>query len=250
MDRLVLISSSIILCFLNINNACSILSDASHYSMSQLVASIHEYLAQNLETFLEGRMLDDLPMNLIRQFAEFVRGRQAQKLPVTRSGKMVDKALETWKDWLALQDIPQFIIPGRNVLHNQIRHSPKVSPEDISQAPKRNQHLTAGQLPASYSPPQDLRIPITPPSAPVRGTVENVPDDIFVMDDIPPLSIPPSQEYSRAIDPKDVPSTPEKYSPWKARISQLPSRYRPADKLTLLRLRTGAQLSGLGVYTR
>ncbi|OCB92256.1 hypothetical protein A7U60_g336 [Sanghuangporus baumii] len=227
LDRLLLACSSVILQFLNINNACSILSDASHFNAEQLVSSVHGYLARNLETLLESRMLGDLPVHLLRQLAEFIRARQSEKLPVTRSGMMVEKALETWKDWLALQDIPQPIVPGRKPYAGHIRHSPKLSPEMIAATSKRNRRPSAVKPSASYSPPQDLRHPITSPSAPVQETVETGSDDIFVMDDvqdIPPLNLFSAQDSTSSVTPKDGPLRGlGMYSPWKARISQLPS---------------------------
>ncbi|KAL5530926.1 hypothetical protein ACEPAG_3802 [Sanghuangporus baumii] len=227
LDRLLLVCSSVILQFLNINNACAILSDASHFNAKQLVSSVHGYLARNLETLLESRMLDDLPVHLLRQLAEFIRVRQSEKLPVTRSGMMVEKALEIWKDWLSLQDIPQPIIPGRKSYAGHIRHSPKLSPEMIAATSKRNRRTTAVQPSTSYSPPQDLRHPITPPSAPIQDAVEAGSDDIFVMDDvqdIPPLNLSSAQDSTSSVTPKDGPVRAlGMHSPWKARVSQLSS---------------------------
>ena len=64
----------------------------------QLRNSVQGYMARNMETLLESRMLDDLPMTLIRQLASFVRERQAEKLPVTRSGKLVEATMEKRKE--------------------------------------------------------------------------------------------------------------------------------------------------------
>ncbi|KAL5492938.1 hypothetical protein ACEPAI_4386 [Sanghuangporus weigelae] len=227
LDRLLLVCSSVILQFLNINNACAILSDASHFNAKQLVSSVHGYLAWNLETLLESRMLDDLPVHLLRQLADFIRARQSEKLPVTRSEMMVEKALETWKDWLALQDIPQTIVPGRKSYAGHTRHSPKLSPEMVAATSKRNRRTSAVQSSTSYSPPQDLHHPITPPSAPIQKTVEASSDDIFMMDDVqdvPPLNLSSAQDSTSSVTPKDGHLRASgTYSPWKARVSQLPS---------------------------
>ncbi|KAH9930197.1 uncharacterized protein B0H18DRAFT_1083842 [Fomitopsis serialis] len=95
----------------NIMNVCSVLSDASFYHALPLVDSLHSYMAANVETLLESHMLDDLPAHLIKQLAVFVRQQQAHKYPVSRSTRLVDRAMQAHGAWLALQDIPQPVVP-------------------------------------------------------------------------------------------------------------------------------------------
>ncbi|EJC99723.1 uncharacterized protein FOMMEDRAFT_170318 [Fomitiporia mediterranea MF3/22] len=224
LDRLILICSSVILHFLNINNACSILSEASHFFADQLVKSIQGYLSRNIETLLESRMLDDLSEQLIRQLSLFVRDLQAEKSPMSRTGKVVEKALEAWKDWLVLQDIPQPIIPGRRTTPGAIRHSPKLSPLATGSTTRRIRRPSGEPLSSSYSPPIEHRLGTTPLSAPIRDAPAEVSDDIFIMDDvrdeIPPISLPAAQG-SPNVGPARGPQAPASgtYSPWKSRVA-------------------------------
>ena len=101
-----------------INNVCSVLTDATHYQATALVRLVQKYMVINMEVFLESRMLEDLAPDLAKQLSAFVRAKQARKYPVSRSTRIVDKAMETWGDWLALQDLPaadRALVPPRGV---------------------------------------------------------------------------------------------------------------------------------------
>ncbi|KAI5119669.1 hypothetical protein M0805_007759 [Coniferiporia weirii] len=227
LDRLLLVCSSVILKYININNVCCILSDATHFHATHLIASLQGYMARNMETLLESRTLDDLADLHIRQLSTFVRACQMEKLPVTRSGTLVNRALENCKDWLALQDIPQPFVPGRRGgLSGHARQSPKLSPTQAGS--KRNGRPLLGHLSPTFGPSNGPRSTL-PPTATSDGTVSG-PDDIFVMDDdvredIPPLSLPAGQ-----INDSSIPTTVDlepptgTYSPWKAKANQQPPR--------------------------
>ncbi|TFY58443.1 hypothetical protein EVJ58_g6418 [Rhodofomes roseus] len=77
LDRLMFLCSEVILKRVNVLNVCAVLSDASFYHALPLIASLHAYMAANMETILESRMLDDLPLSLIKQLSVFVREQQA-----------------------------------------------------------------------------------------------------------------------------------------------------------------------------
>ncbi|KAJ7709467.1 hypothetical protein B0H17DRAFT_1028081 [Mycena rosella] len=112
LDRLVLLCSAVVLRWTDINNVCYILADASHFHAQQLVESIQGYMAANMETLLESRMLDDLTPALIKQLSNFVARKQAEKSPKARSSYLVDRAMAVHGDWFALQDFPEPIIPS------------------------------------------------------------------------------------------------------------------------------------------
>ncbi|KAF8159222.1 hypothetical protein B0H34DRAFT_394330 [Crassisporium funariophilum] len=116
LDRLVLLCSSVILDHATIHNACYILADATHYHASQLVAHLQEYITINLESFLESRLLDDIPYALVKQLSGFVRGKQAEKAPYARDGSevYVREVMEKYKEWLEGMDVPEpFVRTGR-----------------------------------------------------------------------------------------------------------------------------------------
>ena len=134
--------------------------------------SLHDYMAANMETFLEGRMLDDLTPSLIKQLTEFVNKQQAEKFSVTRSTHMFDRAVQSYGEWLALQDIPQPVI--RAVKSGIPKESPKLSPSGPN---RKNLRLSdAGSI--INNPTMDSLVPIQPllPSEPSG-------DEVFLMDD-------------------------------------------------------------------
>ncbi|KAF7431199.1 hypothetical protein PC9H_006920 [Pleurotus ostreatus] len=187
LDRLVLICSSVILKFANITNACYILNDATYYHSLPLISSIQEYMAVNMETLLEGGVLDGLSPDLVQQLGQFIRIKQAEKLPITKSGTLVDNAMKEYKDWLALQDIPVPII-ARNANPNRVitrRASAKLSPPIPT------------KLPPLSRTPSSSNILSVPPQHCTPAQV----DDIFSMD-----------EAEEPVKPSG-PSTPV----WKAR---------------------------------
>ncbi|KAF9497896.1 hypothetical protein BDN71DRAFT_1444358 [Pleurotus eryngii] len=169
LDRLVLICSSVILKFANITNACYILNDATYYHSLPLISSMQEYIAVNMETLLEGGVLDGLSSDLVEQLGRFIRIKQAEKLPITKSGTLVDNAMREYKDWLALQDIPAPII-ARNANPNRVitrRASVKLSPP------------TPTKLPPLSRTPSSSNILSIPPQQSAPAQV----DDIFSMDE-------------------------------------------------------------------
>ncbi|KAI0831944.1 hypothetical protein BC628DRAFT_1350666 [Trametes gibbosa] len=167
-DRLILICSWVIMKRVWINNVCSVLTDATHYHAKPLVRLLQEYLAINMEVFLESRMLEDLAMEHIKQLSAFVRSEQARKYPISRSTRIVDKAMETWAEWLALQDFPQPIVP--TVRSGAFRDSQKLSPPGPSR--RANKQSSAPNSPM-------LR-----PTFSTRPLTTGIPDDeVFVMDE-------------------------------------------------------------------
>ncbi|KAF8628076.1 hypothetical protein AX15_004107 [Amanita polypyramis BW_CC] len=110
LDRLVLVCSAVILEHVNIQNACYVLNDATHYNAKQLIERLQMYMTANLEPLLEQRMLDDFPHRLVKQLGAFARRKQAEKSPISRTTILVDTAIERHAGWLALQDIPERIV--------------------------------------------------------------------------------------------------------------------------------------------
>jgi len=141
--------------------------------------ALHDYMAANMETLLEGRMLDDLTPNLIKQLTEFVRKQQAEKFAVTRSTKLFNRAVQNHGEWLALQDIPQPVI--RAAKPGAPKESPKLSPP----GPNRKLRRLSNASPVT----RPLATIHTPPFA---GSGPSG-DEIFVMDDAE-VNIAPSNE--------------------------------------------------------
>lgn len=193
----------------NISNACFILSDATHFRVLPLIAKLQEYISANLETFLESRILDDIPYTLVKQLALFTRARQTEKSPFARGDGFAQRLLARYADWIALEDWPEPIIwdPTRRK-ERDVSNAAKLSPNAItgSQASSPNKKKAQGKMSAasalsavaaSFTPKVTLR---RPPSG----------DDIFAMDepeaDLGSVPAPP---------PAETTSSPV----WKARIA-------------------------------
>lgn len=189
---------------INIANAGAILADATHFHATSLIRSSQGYMACNMETLLESRYLDDLPFDLIRQLSSFVREKQTSKYPLSRSNALVEKAMNAESEWLALQDIPEPIIP--TFKPDSFKDSPKLSP------PASNRKLRRKSS-SMLSPPAS---PMIRPQFSVRANLSGPPDDeVFIMDD-PDISPTPSIQASQI-----APETPSKASGWKT-ISSAP----------------------------
>lgn len=112
LDRLVDLCAETILQFVNTRNICSIFSDAVHFHALSLIESTQDYMAVNMETLLEGQMLEHLAESDIKRLSRFVQAKQRAKWPATRTTLLLDRAMAAFGDWLSLQDIPEPIIPS------------------------------------------------------------------------------------------------------------------------------------------
>jgi hypothetical protein len=171
-----MICSAVILKYSNISNSCYVLADATHFRCEPLMESLQGYMAVNMETLLESRMLDEMAPDLIRQLSEFVRRKQAEKSPVSRSNRLVDAAMRNHADWLALQDIPQPIVRANRTRPHSPKLSPTISNRKLVRRPSGTNLL---------KPSPSLRA--QPHQSPLDG-------DIFAMDDMdgfPALNLDP-----------------------------------------------------------
>jgi inhibitor of Bruton tyrosine kinase len=163
----------VILNHTSIYNALYILADATHLHAEQLAERLQSYVTVNVEAFLDGGMLDDVPHALVEQLSQFAQQKQVEKSSISRSNILAQRALETHAEWLALQDIPSTI------------HRPTHLPSRKS--------LTNVNL-SPPGPSRKTRLPVSPPQSPniqPERTIRRPPsgDDIFVMDD---ADAPPS----------------------------------------------------------
>jgi hypothetical protein len=165
------------------------LSDATHFHVKPLMHALHDYMTANMETLLEGRMLDDLTPNFIKHLSDFVRKQQADKFVVTRSTKMFDRAIQDHGEWLALQDIPQPFI--RAVKAGPPKESPKLSPPGPNRKHRRlsNAGFTTG------SPATRPLLTMQPPPSPLAGSGPSG-DEIFLMDDADLNATPASESIT------------------------------------------------------
>ncbi|KZT60608.1 hypothetical protein CALCODRAFT_506706 [Calocera cornea HHB12733] len=181
LDKLMLISSSVILRHVSLYNVPSLLADAAHLSARDLMNSLCGYIAMNLESVMESRLLDEMPHELLNRVGEYLRSMQAEQSPVARSGILLDEAMKTHADWLAIQDFPQ---PIQRSWKKMAKQSPKLSPIN-----PMSPRISPMMRPRTSPPANKTAHFKSPPAA--------IPDDggIFAMDEdveigrIPPMSL-------------------------------------------------------------
>ncbi|KAG8752328.1 hypothetical protein FRC14_007137 [Serendipita sp. 396] len=157
--------SSYILQYVDLHNACSILVEASHFNAVDLVSSLHSYMANNLETLLEMHVLDDLSPDNLKSFTEFVRQQQKTMHPFIRSGGNIPSLEAKWGEWLALQDIPDVLVPISNApsFGNTARPHRTLSFDQAS---------IKEHLPVAYSPTKANKAPTQGDDEPFSMDVE------------------------------------------------------------------------------
>ncbi|KAJ3515702.1 hypothetical protein NLJ89_g1583 [Agrocybe chaxingu] len=197
LDRLVLLCSSVILTYINIHNACFVLAEATYYHAHSLVEKLQEYISINMETFLEGRILDEISYALVKQLAKFTRLRQTEKSPFARSDEFLKEMLKKHADWLELQDFPETIVKlvSKGPLKKDNSWT-KISPTLSAKASFPKMSPTNSP---KITPPGLSSLPVPPG------------DDIFMMDD-PEQPLPSACPEATAPPPVVAPPRPV----WKA----------------------------------
>lgn len=184
LGRLVLLCSSVILANVNIYNACYILSDATHYHAQQLIERLQAYITVNMESFLESRILDEISYTLVKQLATFVRAKQMEKSPFSRSDAFVNEMMEKYAEWLAEQDWPEAIIRANSLMIPPSRSSAGSSSLKKGGSMEKISSLMLGRMKPSVSP--STQSATGPPITTPQSTFRRLPlgDDVFVMDEM------------------------------------------------------------------
>jgi len=189
--------------YVSINNISGIYVEAASLHCPQLMDSLHQYMAVNMETLLEARLLDDLSPQLLRQLASAVQDRQAAKSPFSRLQLPVYRAasVEQHREWLETQDIPCPVV----------RSQPKPSSKSKTTKPSpkmKASRKTVPSLPASPARGAELNVSTRSPGPPLA----NAGEDLFCMDEalVPPLNLDAGHSS------EELASIP-KSGPWKAK---------------------------------
>lgn len=178
MDRLKLVVSNAIRPFITLNTAVETLQKAHFYECHELVDSILVDLTTQLESVLEKHALDDIDGDLLQLLEKHIRDRQNEYMPIKQVySALLDNMVESNREWLQDQDIPQPILQTHIRYWNNPK-SPKFGPlsGNLIMSPKN-------AMKPQQSP---LVTPVTPDIAPLSLTsTANIPpiDDIFDMDD-------------------------------------------------------------------
>ncbi|KAK1230240.1 hypothetical protein PQX77_006668 [Marasmius sp. AFHP31] len=188
LSPLILITSQMVLKFLHTSNACYILTEATHYNIQPLVASVQGYIAADLETFLENKMLEALAPSVVKQLSVYVRSKQEEKAQFIRGGGNSTGLMEKWKDWLMQEDIPTIIVPSvatqKRAREKRVSQASKLSPPSPSIMPLFSTSKAKGKDVAIVE-----RSPLLKGHSPRQEATGG--DDIFDMDglDIGPASL-------------------------------------------------------------
>jgi hypothetical protein len=129
-----------------------------------------QYMACNMETMLEQRLLDLLPTHAMDRLAAFCRRRQLDRLPKTaRSAKSFEVLRAKYADYLKTLDIPKPTGGYRRYTRNasySIR-SPKLPPAQFTSSLKLSPNFSTSQN-ATLSPPSG--VPPSPALSAVSAT--------------------------------------------------------------------------------
>lgn len=164
-------------------------------------------MAQNMETLLESRMLDELAPDLVKQLASYVRAAQETKAHVTRSGVLVEIAMAKNAEWLAIQDVPQTIVRTvKPVVPKDAKMSPPLSTSmSMTEMSARQRKQSMKSLEAS---------PLLRPTIPARSNRNSLhvgEDEMFLMDGVEPVSLTKlaAEEQAGAKEKEAVDLTPK-----------------------------------------
>ena len=208
-DKLKSICSSAIRPFITLNNAEIILEKAAYFESYDLVDSIIDDLASQLETVLEKHSIDNLSEELMELLIKRVKERQMDHSPIVRNVNqaLLTEMMQKNKEWLQGQDIPKPILQTQlkywNTHNNQRLSSSGPSSYkqmQLSMSPTNHSHsLNQHSLNQSLKSP-----PLTPDIQPLSlNSTNNIPpiDDIFQMDDDNSFSTPSTNKTSNNASP-------------------------------------------------
>ncbi|BGP17782.1 hypothetical protein JCM10213v2_005824 [Rhodosporidiobolus nylandii] len=132
LDKLKQVCSAVLRSFVTLHNVVSILCDAAFYEARDLARACMYFLASSMETALEGGLLDDLPADLLVALTAFVQERQGAKMPVSRSGLLLQEVLAKHADYLADIDVGRPTGAAKRYRPAIVPNSPKPSPSLLS----------------------------------------------------------------------------------------------------------------------
>ncbi|KAI5481874.1 BTB domain and ankyrin repeat containing protein [Pseudohyphozyma bogoriensis] len=174
LDKLKAICSGVLRRFVTLHNVCSILVDAAFYEAEELSRACMHFIACSMETVLEGRLLDDLPPDLLAAVSAFCQERQGARLPISRSGLLVSDLMAKHSSWVADLDLAK-PTGGARKFKATVPRSPGPSPSLLS--PAASPHL----LP--HTSPQMRATPVSPSTSPLLQPARESHDEPFSMDD-------------------------------------------------------------------
>ncbi|GAA5888090.1 hypothetical protein JCM5296_005430 [Sporobolomyces johnsonii] len=175
LDKLKQVCSAVLRSFVTLQNVCSILCDAAFYEAHDLARACMYFLTTSMETVLESYLLDDLPPDLLTALTTFVQERQGAKMPVSRSGLLLQEALSKHADYIAELDVGRPTGGAKRFRPNIGTNMPRPSPSLLSPGP-------SPQLAPTPSKSPRMRASASPNASPSLSAVREV-DEPFTLDE-------------------------------------------------------------------
>ena len=214
LDKLTLLCSSIIQRHITISNVCAVLVDATYFNATCLMRSLQGYIAKNLETLMESRLLDDLPYDVIKALSAYIRTQQTLKAPFVRNNGNLDVLMARWSAWFEMQDIPATIIPRTGPLPIRTVQTKPSPPIPGLSSPSNPGPVTPTKTPPLSTVPHHPLTASSPIMAPLKrksSAVRDPDDGVFAMDDDPPAPM---------AQPVVIPCDATRSSPWKSKTTE------------------------------
>ncbi|GAA6003739.1 hypothetical protein JCM10207_003573 [Rhodosporidiobolus poonsookiae] len=158
LDKLKQVCSAVLRSFVTLQNVVSILCDAAFYEARDLARACMYFLSSSMETALEGGLLDDLPSDLLVALTAFVQERQGAKMPVSRSGLLLQEVLAKHADYLADIDVGRPTGAAKRYKPSIVPASPKPSPSLLS--PQLSPQLQPTKSPRMQPKPSPSLAPV------------------------------------------------------------------------------------------
>ena len=199
LDRLVLLCSTVILKHVNLYNACYVLVEATHLSAEELSERIQSFMAVNMDFLLDSGILDDLDPTMVKQLTGYIRAKQEEESPITRSGRLTNDVMTRHADWLASQPPSP---PEIDLLQEEFLTV-------VRSPPKMRRKTSSLNQDSSPHPSPPLR-----PQRAIRRPPSN--DEIFAMDEPDDPAIPMAGDVQPPQPVSRLPASPS--SIWKAPV--------------------------------
>jgi hypothetical protein len=125
LDKLKLVCSSLLRRRVLPTNVASLLSNAEFFHALPLKEATIDYISRTMETLLEGGMLDELELKLVRDLTRLVRRKQDERMHRTQNADYLAALVLKHQEYFESLDIPP---PSLNLVSQRVGRRPPRSP--------------------------------------------------------------------------------------------------------------------------
>ncbi len=127
---------------MSLRTICYILGAADLYNAEELKEACLQYCCQNIETLLENNILDGLSSEVLHDLDLAIQGRQLQRLPISKSGRLLSELIQRHPDLLEkMQDASETQLrrlQNDDMVQKKFVTSSYGSPPTLALFPQRN----------------------------------------------------------------------------------------------------------------